>query len=133
MAEVPELEFRKYLRLELSTLISECHAITNKNPETASVVQQVQRVVSSIENLTKCTPARVGESSQWISVVNSAEENRAKFCKLLNGKPLFSALYGMYTVTLKELQDVLKVNTQTGQNGAVNKTSLESTAQDDDF
>jgi hypothetical protein len=39
----------------------------------------------------------------------------------------------MYTVTLKELQAVLKVNTQTGQCGAVNKTSLKSTAQDDDF
>jgi hypothetical protein len=39
----------------------------------------------------------------------------------------------MYNVTLKELKAVLKVNTQTGQSGAVNKTSLESTAQDDDF
>jgi hypothetical protein len=39
----------------------------------------------------------------------------------------------MYTLTLKELQAVLKVNTQTGQSGAVNKTTLESTAQDDDF
>jgi hypothetical protein len=57
----------------------------------------------------------------------------AKFCKFLVWKPLFSALYGMYTVTLKELQAVLKVNTQTGQREAVNKTSLESTAQHDDF
>jgi hypothetical protein len=61
----------------------------------------------------------------------SCRENRAKVCKFLDGKLLFSALYGMYTVTLKELQAVLKVNTQTGQSGAVNKTSVESTAQDD--
>jgi hypothetical protein len=35
----------------------------------------------------------------------------------------------MYTVTMKEMQDVLKVNSQAGQNGAMNKTSLESTAR----
>jgi hypothetical protein len=65
--------------------------------------------------------------------VNSAEENRANFCKVLERKPLFSALYDIYTVTLNELKAVLKVNTQGGRSGAVNKTSLESTAQDDDF
>jgi hypothetical protein len=65
--------------------------------------------------------------------VSSAEEKRANFCKGLDGKPLFSALYGMYTVTLKELKSVQKVSAQAGQSGAVNKTSVESTAQDDDF
>jgi hypothetical protein len=64
--------------------------------------------------------------------VNSAEENRAKFYKFLDGKPLFSALYGMYMITLKELQAVLKVNSQTGRSVAVNKTSVETT-QDYDF
>jgi hypothetical protein len=39
----------------------------------------------------------------------------------------------MYTVTLNELKAVLKVSSQTGQSGAVNKTSAELTAQDDDF
>jgi hypothetical protein len=39
----------------------------------------------------------------------------------------------MYQVTLKELQDVLKEKAQAGQNGAMNKTSLESKAQDHDF
>jgi hypothetical protein len=34
---------------------------------------------------------------------------------------------------VKELQAVLKMTTQRGQSGAVNVTSLESTAQDDDF
>jgi hypothetical protein len=75
----------------------------------------------------------VRESSEWITIVNSVEKNRAKFCIFLDWKLLFSTLYSMYMVTLKELQVVLKVNTQTGQSGAVNKTSLESMAQDDDF
>jgi hypothetical protein len=65
--------------------------------------------------------------------MNSAEENRVNFCKALNGKPLFSALYGLCTVTLNELKAVIKVNAQAGQSGEVKKTSVESSAQDDDF
>jgi hypothetical protein len=54
-------------------------------------------------------------------------------CKAINGKPLFSALYGMYTVILNELKTVLKVRVQAGQSGILNKASLDSTAQGDDF
>jgi hypothetical protein len=39
----------------------------------------------------------------------------------------------MYAVTLNELQAVLNVSAQAGQSGAVNKTSVETTAPDDDF
>jgi hypothetical protein len=39
----------------------------------------------------------------------------------------------LYAVTLNELKAVLKVSAQEGQSGAVNKSSVESTAQDDDF
>jgi hypothetical protein len=78
MADVPEPGFRKYWRQQLSTMKSEWHATTNKYPEAASVVQQVHNVISDIETLAKCTPARVGENSQWTTIVNSAE-NRAKF------------------------------------------------------
>jgi hypothetical protein len=45
----------------------------------------------------------------------------------------FRALYGMYAVTLNELKAVLRVSAQAGPSGAVNTTSVESTAQDDDF
>jgi hypothetical protein len=64
----------------------------------------------------------MGESSEWTSVVNSAEWNRANFCKALDGKPLFSALCDVYTVTLNELKAVPKVSAQAGQSGALNKT-----------
>jgi hypothetical protein len=59
------------------------------------------------------------------------EENRENFCKGLDGKPLLSALYGMYMLTLNELKAVLKVSAQAGQSGVVNETSVESMAQDD--
>jgi hypothetical protein len=39
----------------------------------------------------------------------------------------------MYAVTLNEMRVVLKVSAQEGKSGAANKTSVESTAQDDDF
>jgi hypothetical protein len=75
----------------------------------------------------------VGEGSEWTSDVNSTEEERENFCKGLDGKPLFSTLYVLYTVTLNELKSVQKVTAQAGQSGIMNKSSVESTAHDDDF
>jgi hypothetical protein len=63
--------------------------------------------------------------------MNSTEENRAYYCKALDGKPLFSILYSMYVVTLNELKAILKVSAQAEKSGAVNKTSVESMTQDD--
>jgi hypothetical protein len=90
-------------------------------------------VFSDIENLGRCTPAEVVVSSEWTSIVNRMEKNRANFRKGLNGKPHFSVLYGLYTLTLNELKAVLKVSAQAGRNGAVNKTLVESMAQEDNF
>jgi hypothetical protein len=59
------------------------------------------------------------------------QENRVNFCKALNGKPLFSAVYCTYALALNELKAVLKMSAHAGQSSAVNKTSVESTAQDD--
>jgi hypothetical protein len=95
MVDVREPGFLKYWRQEVSSLKSENHVIMNKYPEAASVVQRVHKVISDIEILAKFTPTRVGESSQWTTILKSAEENRAIFCKLLDGKLLFGALYGM--------------------------------------
>jgi hypothetical protein len=90
-------------------------------------------VLGDIKNLPGCTQTKVEESSEWTSIVNSAEENRTNFCKGLDGKPLFGALYSMCTVTLNEFKAILKVSAQAGQTGVVNRTSVESTAKDGDF
>jgi hypothetical protein len=118
-ADVTEPGFRKYWGEKLSSLKYQCHDITNKYPEAASVVQQGYKVLSDIEILAKCTTSKVGERPEWTSIVSSAEENSANFCKILEGKPLFSALYGIYTLTLNELKAVLKVREQAGKCGAV--------------
>jgi hypothetical protein len=97
----------------------------NKYPEASSLVQLIYKVLSDIEILPTFTPAKVGESSEQTSIVNSMEESRANFCKALDGKSLFSAVYSMYTVILNKLKVILKVTAQAGQSNAVNQTSVE--------
>jgi hypothetical protein len=104
----------------------------NKYPEAASVVKHVYKVFSDIEILAKCTPAKVRESSDWITIVSIAEEN-SKLLQNCRREAAFSALYGIYTLILNELKAVLKVIPHAGQSGAVTKISLESAAHDDEF
>jgi hypothetical protein len=52
---------------------------------------------------------------EWSAIVNAAEENRASYGKGLLGKPLFSTLYRTYTVTLEELESVIKARSQADQ------------------
>jgi hypothetical protein len=126
-------EFRKYWSQRLASLEFVHHAITNKYPEAASVVQQVYTVLSGTENLAGCTQAKLTESSGWTCIVNCAGENTANFCKALDARAVLSVLCGMYVATLNELNTALNLSAQAGLSGAVNETSVESTAQDDDF
>jgi hypothetical protein len=52
----------------------------------------------------------------------SSAENRANFCKAVDGKPFFSALYIMYAVTLNGQKAVLKVSAQAGKSDVMRKT-----------
>jgi hypothetical protein len=90
MLDVPVLVFWKYWTQKLALLKSKCYAFSLQ-PEAASVVQQVYEVLIDIENLAGCTPTKVGESSEWTSIVNSMEDNRANFCKCLVGKLLIQS------------------------------------------
>jgi hypothetical protein len=106
MVDIPVLRFQKYWTQKLESLKSDCHAIMKKYPDATSVVQQEYKVFSGTENLVGCTLAKVRESSEWPSVVNSVEEYTANFCKALDGKLLFGMFYSMYMVTLNELKAV---------------------------
>jgi hypothetical protein len=75
--------------------------------------------------MARYTPASVGESKQWSSIVSSAEENRQNFCKVLNGKNLFIALYSSYTVALHELKVVVKASTPVGQSKTRKSTATQ--------
>jgi hypothetical protein len=98
MMDVPVPGLRKYWTQTLASLNFQCHAITNKYTEAGTVVQ-VHKVPNDIEIYARCTPTKMGESSEWMTIVNSAEENRANFCKSVDGKLIFSALCGMYLCT----------------------------------
>jgi hypothetical protein len=91
----------------------------SKHPEVDSVVQHVCKMLSGTEYFAGCTPVKVAEGSEWTSAVNSAEENRANYCKAVDGKPLFKALYGMYKVALNKLKAALKLGVKAGQNGVM--------------
>jgi hypothetical protein len=94
MADIPVSALRKYWTQKLALMKSECYAITNKHPE-ATFVAQVYKVLSDIWNLAGCTATKVGESSEWTSIMM-----------------LSITLYGIYAVTLNELKAVLKVSAQ---------------------
>jgi hypothetical protein len=70
------------------------------------------KVLCEIENLANSTPISVGESKEWAAIISSAEDNREDYCKVLKGKTLFIALYGMYTLTLLDLKKIQKDSTQ---------------------
>jgi hypothetical protein len=47
---------------QLASLKIECLSIMNKYPEAVSIVQQIYKVLSDIENLAGCTRAKLGEA-----------------------------------------------------------------------
>jgi hypothetical protein len=85
MADVAIPGFRKYWTEKLASLNSQCHAITNKYPEAGSIVQQVYIVLNDIEILAGCTPAKVGESPEWTTIVNSARRTEQTFANVWMG------------------------------------------------
>jgi hypothetical protein len=87
-----------------TSLKTEYNSLVGTHPDAAASIQQLLKVLCSIEDLASCTPALVGENEEWAAIVSSAEDNRESYCKALYGKALFSALYGTYTVTLNELK-----------------------------
>jgi hypothetical protein len=98
-----------------STLKSQHQTLVQQYPHADTQLKQLLNLLGDIENLAGQAPATVGESAEWAAIVNAAEGNGVSYCKGLHGKPRFSALYGTYTVTLDELEDLLKASTLAGQ------------------
>jgi hypothetical protein len=87
------LDKRKALKSEHKRLLSQ-------SPDAKAQFKQLFRVLCDIEDVAGYTPASVGDSVQWSSIVKATEENRRNFCKALDVKTLYSALYGTYTELL---------------------------------
>jgi hypothetical protein len=114
MACVPVPVYQQFWADKRSSLQKENKDILRQYPDAASSVKQLFKVLCELEDLSSFTPLSVGQSEEWAAITSSAEENRENFCKVLRGKTLFSALYGIYTVTLNELKCLVKSSSQKG-------------------
>jgi hypothetical protein len=100
MAYVPVPGFQKFWTDKQTTLKLEYHALGAKYPHADSLMKEVFKVMCDNEDLVGYTPTLVGESREHTSIVKTAKENRASYCKALTRRTLFSALYSTYIVTL---------------------------------
>jgi hypothetical protein len=85
MADVPMPRYQKFWTDRQAKLKFEYWKYVGKYPDADSLMKQVHNVLCDIEDLVQYTPALLGESTEWTSVVNTAEENRASYCKVLTG------------------------------------------------
>jgi hypothetical protein len=115
MAGVPVPTYQQFCADKRSAIKTEYKDIVATHPDAAAYMHQLLKVLCDIEGLACFTPSSADESGEWAAIVSSAEENRESYCQALHGKPLFSALYGTYTVTLNEMKNVLKASSQAGQ------------------
>jgi hypothetical protein len=109
-------DYEEYWKTEFEALSIESKTLTTESPDATEVIQSVLTTLSNIVSLASCTPAKVGESEEWTSIVNAAQEDRAKLCEALHGKRVFSALYGVYCLTLNNLKKVLQKSAGRGTN-----------------
>jgi hypothetical protein len=81
MVDVPVLAYQRFWMDKRSSLKTEYNSIEGMHPNDAASIQQLLKVLCSIEDLASCTPASVGESEEWAATVSSAEDNRKSYCK----------------------------------------------------
>jgi hypothetical protein len=113
----------------VNKLKSQYQQLIGQFPGIDAKPKQLLKVIRNIEEMARYTPALVGESEQWSSIVSTAKENRQNFYKVLNRENLFSALYGTFTVTLYELKAMLKASTP----GSQSKTPKSAASLEDGF
>jgi hypothetical protein len=78
-------------------------------------MQHLFRVLCDLEALAGCTLTPVAESEEWAAVIRAAENNLESYSVALQGKTLYSALYGNYTVTFNVLKSILNSSGQARQ------------------
>jgi hypothetical protein len=88
MAGVPVLAYQQLWMDKRSSLKTEHNSIVGTDSDATATIQQLLKVLCSIEDLASYTTS-VGGSEEWVATVSSAEDNR----KALHGKTLFSVLF----------------------------------------
>jgi hypothetical protein len=114
MADAPVHGYQAFWAERSASLKSEYQILIKQYPDADPQYRLLYEAICSIEDLARCKPAAVGDSAEWTPIVNTAEDNRASYCKALSGSVLFSALHGVYTVALKDLKSLLKSSNSAG-------------------
>jgi hypothetical protein len=114
MAGAPVPGYQAFWAERRASLKSEYQVLIKQYPDADPQYRLLYEAICNIEDLAGCTPAAVGESAEWTAIVNTAEDNRATYCKALSGSVLFSALHGTYTVALIEFKSLLKASNSAG-------------------
>jgi hypothetical protein len=79
-----------------------------KHPDAGGAMEKVHGVLKDIASLAGCTPTAVGESEKWKEIITKEAETRRNLYQVLQGKPLYSALHGVYSEVLADLKVVLQ-------------------------
>jgi hypothetical protein len=87
MAYIPVPGYQAFWMDTCMKLNSEYQQLIVQFPEANAQLKQLFKVIIDIEEMARYTPALVGESEQWPSIISTAEENRQNFCKALLGRP----------------------------------------------
>ena len=101
-------EYEVYWKNEYEYLWNESKNLIAESPEAKDVIQRVLKTLSDIVKIASCIPTKGGQSEEWFRIVNTAQKDRTKICEILRGKRLFSALFGVYCLTLATLKAVFQ-------------------------
>jgi hypothetical protein len=115
MAGVPVPAYQQFWADKGASLEKEFQTTGKTHPDAVPCMQHLFKVLGDLQSLAGCTPRSVGESEEWAAVIRAAEDNLESYSMGLQGKSLYSALYGSYTVTLNDLKHILKSSGQTRQ------------------
>jgi hypothetical protein len=79
MAGVPVLAYQQFWMDKKTSLKTEYNSLVGTHPDAAASIQQLLKVLCSLEDLASCTPASVGESEEWAAIVSPAEDSRESY------------------------------------------------------
>jgi hypothetical protein len=108
MAGVPVPAYQQFWADKRASLEKEFQTTGKTYPDTVACMQHLLKLLRDLQSLAGCTPRPVGESEEWAAIIRAAEDNLESYSMTLQGKTLYSALYGSYTVTLNDLKHILK-------------------------
>jgi hypothetical protein len=127
MAEVPTLGFQTLWSHQIESLRVEYRNTIEKHPDAGATMEKVHVVLTDIASLAGCTPKSVWESAGLKSIITKAAETRGNLNQVLEGKPLYSALHGVYSEVLADLKVVLQ---QSASKVQVEKSSGAATEEE---